>query len=75
MTAANARANFNRNKDGQLKINYVSNPVKSSIYAYREQWEPWIEEVLPLERNPSHAIAIKNSSETVGHVPFTTAPV
>ncbi len=32
MTAANAHANFNRNQDGQIKINYVSNPLKSIIY-------------------------------------------
>ena len=40
-----------------------------------EQWEPWIGEVLPLEREPDNpedncAVAIKKSGETVGHVPF-----
>ncbi len=49
-------------------------------HAYKEQWEPWIGEVLPLERDPTnpedrHAVAIKNSSGTVGHVPFNLAPV
>ena len=45
-----------------------------------EQWEPWIGEMLPLERdstNPedSNAVAIKNAGGTVGHVPFNLAPV
>ena len=49
-------------------------------HAYKEQWEPWIGEVLPLERdltNPedSNAVAVKNGSGTVGHVSFNLAPV
>ena len=40
---------------------------------YKEQWEPWIGEMLPLERDPtnpedSNAVAVKNGSGTVGHV-------
>jgi len=45
-----------------------------------EQWEPWIGEILPLERDPTNpedrcAVAIKKDSRTVGHVPFNLAPV
>ena len=45
-----------------------------------EQWEPWIGEVLPLEREPDNeedncAVAIKKNGETVGHVPFNHAPI
>ena len=49
-------------------------------HAYMERWDPWIGEVLPLEREPTnpedkYAVAIKKSSGTVGHVPFNLAPV
>ena len=49
-------------------------------HAYSEQWEPWIGEVLALERDPTNpedkcAVATKNGSGTVGHVPFNLAPV
>ena len=49
-------------------------------HAYMEQWEPWIGEVLPLEREPTnpedkHAVTIKKRGGTVGHVPFNLAPV
>ena len=49
-------------------------------HAYMERWEPWIGEVLPLEREPTNpedkcAVAIKKCGETVGHVPFNLAPV
>ena len=49
-------------------------------HAYKEQWVPWIGEVLPLERDPtnpenSNAFAVKNGSGTVGHVPFNLVPV
>ena len=46
----------------------------------KEQWEPWIGEVLPLERDPtnpeeSNAVTVNNASGTVGHVPFNLASV
>ena len=49
----------------------------------KEQWEPWIGEVLPLERDPtnptnpeeSNAVTVNNASGTVGHVPFNLALV
>ena len=49
-------------------------------HVYMEQWEPWIGEVLPLEREPTNpdekcAVAIKKCGEAVGHVPFNLAPV
>ena len=49
-------------------------------HAYEEQWEPWIGEVLPLERDPTNlednnTATVKNGSGTVGHVPFNLAPV
>ncbi len=49
-------------------------------HAYKDQWDPSIGEVLPLERDPSnpkgrHAVAVKRNSTTVGHIPFNYAPV
>ena len=45
-----------------------------------DRWNPWIGEVLPLERDPTNpedqcAVAIKKSGGTVGHVPVNLAPV
>ena len=59
---------------------YSSNSFIRGYHAYMEQWDPWIGEVLPLEREPTnledkYAVAIKKSSGTVGHVPFNLAPV
>ena len=47
---------------------------------YADRWDPWVGEVLPLEREPSNpadksAVAIKKAGDTVGHVPFNIAPV
>ena len=47
---------------------------------YMDCWNPWIGEVLPLERDQTNpedqcAVAIKKSGGTVGHVPFNLAPV
>ena len=46
-------------------------------HAYMDRWDPWIGEVLPLEREPEDkcAVAIKKCGGTVGHVPFNLAPV
>ena len=49
-------------------------------HAYMDRWDPWIGEVLPLEREPANpedkcAVAIKKCGGTVGHVPFNLAPV
>ncbi len=49
-------------------------------HAYREQWEPWVGEVLRLERDPTNqedinAVAIINASGIVAHVPFNLAPI
>ena len=45
-----------------------------------DRWNPWIGEVLPLERDPTNledqcAVATKKSGGTVGHVLFNLAPV
>ncbi len=45
-----------------------------------KQWEPWVGEVLRLERDPTNqedinAVAIINASGIVGHVPFNLAPI
>ena len=49
-------------------------------HAYMDRWDPWIGEVLPLERDPTNpedkcAVAVKKRGGTVGHVPFNLAPV
>lgn len=49
-------------------------------HVYMEHWEPWIGEVLPLERDPTNpedkcAVAIIRCGQTVGHIPFNLAPV
>ena len=49
-------------------------------HAYMDRWDPWIGEVLPLERDPANqedkcAVAVKKRDGTVGHVPFNLAPV
>ena len=49
-------------------------------HKYTDQWDTWIGEVLPLEReltNPANkwAVSIRKASETVRHVPFNIAPV
>ena len=50
-------------------------------HAYKDRWiQPWIGEVLPLERDPTNpqdrfAVAVKKCGETVGHMPFNVAPV
>ena len=48
-------------------------------HAYKEVWSPFTGEVSPLEREPDdpegiHAVAIKKTSEVIGHVPFNIAP-
>ena len=45
-----------------------------------DRWDPWIGEVVPLERDPTNqedkcAVAVKKCGGTVGHVPFNLAPV
>ena len=49
-------------------------------HAYMDCWDPWIGEVLPLERDPTNkedkcAVVVKKCGRTVGHVPFNLAPV
>ena len=49
-------------------------------HAYQDIWDPFIGEVLPLEREPNNsedrfAVAIKRRSDVVGHLPFNLAPV
>ena len=57
------------------------NSFVRGYHAYVEEWEPWVGEVLPLEREPTNpedrrAVAVKRGSlGTVGHVPFNIAPV
>ena len=48
-------------------------------HAYKESWEPFSGEVLPLEREPDNpedrfAVAIKKRGQVVGHIPFNLAP-
>ena len=48
-------------------------------HAYKESWEPFSGEVLPLEREPDNpedrfAVAIKKCGQVVGHIPFNLAP-
>ena len=48
-------------------------------HAYQDIWDPFIGEVLPLEREPNNsedrfAVAIKRS-DVVGHLPFNLTPV
>ena len=47
-------------------------------HAYSEEWQPWIGQVLPLEReltNPGdcYTMAIKNASKTVWYIPLNIA--
>ena len=49
-------------------------------HAYQDIWDPFIGEVLPLEREPNNsgdrfAVAIKRRNDVVGHLPFNLAPV
>ena len=48
-------------------------------HAYKEQWNPFTGEVLPLEREPENAedrfaVAIKKNGDVVGHIPINLAP-
>ena len=48
-------------------------------HAYMHAWEPFIGEVLPLQREPDNpedrfAVAVQKSGEVVGHIPFNLAP-
>ena len=59
---------------------YSFNSFARGYHKYTDQWDPWIGEVLPLEReltNPANkwAVSIRKARETVGHVPFSIAPV
>ena len=61
--------------------NYNFDSYIRGYHAYKDRWnQPWIGEVLPLERDPTNphdkfAVAIKKCGETVGHLPFNVAPV
>ena len=49
-------------------------------HTYQDIWDPFIGEVLPLEREPNNSedrftVAIKRRSDVVGHLPFNLAPV
>ena len=48
-------------------------------HAYKDSWDPYIGEVLPLEREPENpedrfAVAVKKAGECVGHIPYNLAP-
>ena len=61
--------------------NYNFDSYITGYHAYKDRWnQPWIGEVLPLERDPTNphdkfAVAVKKRGETVGHLPFNVAPV
>ena len=61
--------------------NYNFDSYIRGYHAYKDRWnQPWIGEVLPLERDPTNphdkfAVAVKKCGETVGHLPFNVAPV
>ena len=55
--------------------NYNFDSYIRGYHAYKDRWnQPWIGEVLPLERDPTNphdkfAVAVKKCGETVGHLP------
>ena len=61
--------------------NYSFDSYIRGYHAYKDcRSQPWIGEVLPLERDPTNpqdkfAVAVKKCGETVGHLPFNVAPV
>ena len=60
--------------------NFSFDSFVRGYHVYIDQWEPWIGEILPLERestNPEdkRAVAVKKCGRIVGHVPFNIAPV
>ena len=59
---------------------YSFDSFARGYHQYMDRWDPWIGEVLPLEREPTNpadkcAVSIRKAGETVGHVPFNIAPV
>ena len=57
---------------------FSSDSFVRGYHVYMDQWEPWIGDILPLEREPTNpedkcTVAVKKCGRIVGHVPFNIA--